>query len=258
MAKALLLRVDPETALNLPRPHAGQQRILAEAARFNVVAAGRRWGKNVLAEILVIRALLAGKRVAWFSPTYKMLLEDWRSFVGRLAPVTRAKSEQEHRIELTTSGVLDMWSLDEPDTTRGRGYHLVVVDEAAYVKDLFYAWGRVIQPMLSDYAGAAWFISTPAGFDGFYTLYEWGQDPEKPEWHSWQRSVTENPHLREDFATLELRVRSRLAGGRSCQVPSRRTGSILSRVRSGDPRVRAVRDSCGLAAVRGARLRLQS
>src|SRR5215469_5700734 len=195
LAKALLLAVDPETALNLPRPHAGQQRILAEATRFNVVAAGRRWGKNVLAEILVIRALLTGKRVAWFSPTYKMLLEDWRSFVGRLAPVTRAKSEQEHRIELTTSGVLDMWSLDEPDTTRGRGYHLVVVDEAAYVKDLFYAWGRVIQPMLSDYAGAAWFISTPAGFDGFYTLYEWGQDPEKPEWHSWQRSVTENPHL---------------------------------------------------------------
>src|SRR5690348_7895949 len=68
MARALLLAIDPSTALDLPQPHAGQQRVMADAARFNVVAAGRRWGKNVLAEILVTEALVAGKRVAWFSP----------------------------------------------------------------------------------------------------------------------------------------------------------------------------------------------
>jgi hypothetical protein len=54
MARALLLAIEPTAALALPVPHPGQQRIIAEARRFNVIAAGRRWGKNTLAEGRVI------------------------------------------------------------------------------------------------------------------------------------------------------------------------------------------------------------
>src|SRR5215472_15361942 len=175
IARALLLAVEPEAALSLPHPHAGQRRILAEAARFNVLAAGRRWGKNTMAEDRVLRPALEGKPVAWFSPTYKTLAEDWRRLTGILRSVIRDKSEQERRILLVTGGTVDMWSLEDPDTARGRAYARVVIDEAASVRKLLYAWQQVIRPMLTDFAGDAWFISTPNGFDDFWTLWRWGQ-----------------------------------------------------------------------------------
>jgi hypothetical protein len=58
--------------------------------------------------------------------------------------------------------------------------------------------------MLTDFGGDAWFISTPAGFNDFYELYQWGQDPGRPEWRSWRRPSSENPHLpTEDLAQAE-------------------------------------------------------
>jgi hypothetical protein len=109
------------------------------------------------------------------------------------------KSEQERRMMLRGGGVVEMWSLEDPDTARGRAYARVVVDEAASVPRLMYAVQQVIRPMLTDYSGDAWFISTPAGLNDFYTLYQWGQDSEgHPEWRSWQRPSSENPHIPTD------------------------------------------------------------
>ena len=68
--------------------------MIAEAVRFNVLAAGRRWGKNTLAKDRLIETLLSGKPVAWFSPTYKTLDEDWRRSALTLRPLIREKNEQ--------------------------------------------------------------------------------------------------------------------------------------------------------------------
>jgi hypothetical protein len=204
MARALLLAIDPETALDLPPPHSGQQTVIADAQRFNVLAAGRRWGKNTLAEGCIVLPALQGKPVAWLSPTYKTLADDWRRLSDILLPVAKSKNEQERRIVLTTGGLVDMWSLESPDTARGRAYARVVIDEAASVPHLLYAWQNVIRPMLTDFSGDAWFISTPNGFNDFHELYQWGQDPGRPEWRSWRRPSSENPHLpAEDLAQAE-------------------------------------------------------
>jgi len=204
MARSLLLAVRPAAALDLPRPHPGQERVIAQAQRFNVLAAGRRWGKNMLAEGRIILPALQGKPVAWFSPTYKTLSDDWRRLLEIARPVILDKSEQERRMVLQGGGVVEMWSLEDPDTARGRAYASVVVDEAASVSNLMYAWQQVIRPMLTDYSGDAWFISTPAGLNDFYTFYQWGQDPTRPDWQSWQRPSAENPHIpREDLAQAE-------------------------------------------------------
>lgn len=96
MAGALLLAIAPETRLGLPRLHLGQQQVIADARRFNVLAAGRRWGKNTLAEGRVILPALQGKPAAWFSPTYKSLADDWRRLSEIQVPVTKSKNEQEH------------------------------------------------------------------------------------------------------------------------------------------------------------------
>src|SRR5262245_13467950 len=122
--------------LTLPRPHPAQQTIIDGSRRFNTVACGRRFGKTLLGVDRLIQPALFGRPVGWFGPTYKMLAETWREVQTLLQPLTARVSVQEHRLELVTGGVIEMWSLEHPDTIRGRKYARVILDEAAMVADL--------------------------------------------------------------------------------------------------------------------------
>ena len=121
-----------QITLTLPELHAKQAAIVVDAGRFNVLNCGRRFGKNILLHDRVVTALLDGKLVGWGSPTYKNLSEDWRTLVSILGPVVSGKSEQDHRVEVVTGGVLEMWSLDNPTAIRGRKYHRFIINEAAH------------------------------------------------------------------------------------------------------------------------------
>jgi hypothetical protein len=166
-----------------------------EARRFNVLDCGRRFGKTTLGIDVLVPPALAGYPVAFFSPTYKMLADVWRDMSFALQPVTQRISVQEHRIELVTGGVLDMWSLDDANAGRGRKYKRVVIDEAAMVAKLEEAWNAAIRPTLTDYQGDAWFLSTPKGYNFFRTIFAWGQDAAYPEWRSWQMPTSANPFI---------------------------------------------------------------
>jgi hypothetical protein len=115
--------------------------------------------------------------------------------------VTRDSSEQEKRIEVASNGVVECWSLDSPDAGRGRAYNVAIVDEAALVGDFEHAWQETIRPMLADYRGEAWFLSTPRGFGYFKALFDRGQDPERTDWASWQMPTSTNPFI--DPAEIE-------------------------------------------------------
>jgi phage terminase large subunit-like protein len=182
--------------LTLPRPHLAQKTVIKEARRFNVMACGRRFGKTRLGIDRLIRPALEGKPVAFFAPTYKMMSDVWRETYNTVQPATKRVASQEHRIELITGGIIDMWSLDTPDAPRGRKYARVIIDEAAMVPQLQEAWQASIRPTLTDYEGDAWFTSTPKGANFFRTIYQYGQDPLKPDWVSWQMPTTANPHIK--------------------------------------------------------------
>lgn len=110
--------------------HEGQRRILESPARFKVIAAGRRFGKTLLAVewlALMDGGALDGASVGFFAPTYKLLMEVWSDFERTLKPVTAKASRTEMRIELITGGKLDFWTLEDPDAGRGRKYHLSLI-----------------------------------------------------------------------------------------------------------------------------------
>jgi hypothetical protein len=183
-------------SITLPELHPAQQRILSEARRFNVVCAGRRFGKGTLAEDRLIHAALQGKPVAWFAPSYKLLSPVWREVQSRLRPLVADSSEQEKRLQLKGSGSIEMWSLDSPDAARGRGYALIVVDEAALVANLMRVWTETLRPMLADHQGGAWFLSTPKGVaNDFHAIYQFGQDALRTDWKSWRAETRENPFI---------------------------------------------------------------
>jgi hypothetical protein len=187
-----------EAEILLPSLLDWQERVASTARRYNTIVAGRRIGKSVFLADRLVHPALAGYPVAAFSPTYKMLTEFWREAVAVFRPVIERQNTQERRLELVTGGVVDMWSLTDPNTARGRKYKRVVVDEAAMAPSLPEAWEHIIRPTLTDYRGDAWFGSTPKGLNYFHTLYEWGQDPSREEWASWQMPTSENPLISRD------------------------------------------------------------
>jgi len=184
--------------IQLVRPHPAQQLILDEARRWNVVALGRRAGKSTLALHLLANTALHAQPAGYFAPTYKLLAEFWRELRTILEPVTRFKSEQDHRLELITGGTLECWSLDDPNPARGRKYAKIVADEAAMVRDLLEIWQLALRPTLTDLGGGAWFMSTPHGLNDFWLLYQQGQDPLQTEWASWQMPTSVNPFIATD------------------------------------------------------------
>ena len=141
----------------------------------------------------VLRVILAGKPAAWFAPTYRHLKDAWRQIQQTMEPITTRSLEAE-RLEVVGGGSLECWSLDKPDSGRGRAYAGIVIDEAAIVPNLEKSWQQNVRAQLSDYRGEAWFLSTPKGTANyFHTLYQRGKS--EPNWASWQMPTETNPFI---------------------------------------------------------------
>lgn len=181
------------TVVSLYRLHPTQRKIETEARRFNVGAIGRRFGKSLMGENKISETAIDGYPAGWFSPTYKLMLENWRDVSEMLQPIIVRSNITERRIELMTGGVIEFWAIDSPDVARGRKYKRVVVDEAAMIRYLREAWENAIRPTLTDLSGDAWFFSTPKGRNYFWELYQRGIND--PLWKSWQYPTSANPYI---------------------------------------------------------------
>jgi hypothetical protein len=136
---------------------------------------------------------LEGHPTGYFAPTYKLLKGTFDACYKALEPVIVKKHDQQ-MLELITGGSLEFWSLDKPNAGRSRKYKRTVVDEAAFVKDLWSSWTESIRPTLTDLKGDAWFMSTPKGKNDFFKLYNRGVSEEE-NWMSWQMSTYTNPFI---------------------------------------------------------------
>ncbi|MBN1966478.1 MAG: hypothetical protein JW910_17640 [Anaerolineae bacterium] len=193
-------------------PHPGQQAVLSHPARFRVVACGRRWGKTELGKMAVVEAALRGGICWWIAPSYPMAEEVWRSLKAALDGVWIEKNEQGRRLVLPAvgqhTGVIAVRSGHEPDSLRGAGLDLAVLDEAAFMPEA--VWTGAIRPALSDRQGRALFLSTPNGLNWFHRLYQLGRDPLQTDWASFHQPTASSPLVppgEVDAARLEMPAR---------------------------------------------------
>jgi hypothetical protein len=183
-----------EVDITLNEPHKSQEEILTTAKRFNVLACGRRFGKSALAVNLLSETVLAGDPAGYFTPTYKLLDGTYNECLHALEPIVKRKNEHQF-IELITGGRIEFWSLENELAGRSRKYKRVILDEAAFTKDLWRRWTESIRATLSDLKGDGWFMSTPKGKNDFYKLFMRGKDPMEANWASWQMSTYNNPFI---------------------------------------------------------------
>jgi hypothetical protein len=192
--------------ISLQRPHSNQAKVLETAVRFNVLKCGRRFGKSTLSIYNATKALIEGKTCAYFAPTYKDASEWWGEITTRLHSIITHKDATIKQIKTVTGGKLDVWSFDNPDSGRGRKYHLVQIDECEKGVNFEKAWKQSIRPTLTDYQGTAWFYSTPQfGKTFFKELFRY--EDKLDDWKSWKFSTYDNPYINPeevDAAKAEL------------------------------------------------------
>jgi hypothetical protein len=188
------------------RLHSGQLQVMADAKRYNVLKIGRRFGKTTMSvNNLIIRPALEGFPVAYYAPTYKDLDEVWQELKTMLMPIISGKNEQTKQLRLISGGLIDCWSLDNPDSGRGRKYKRVVIDEVEKSKKFKEAWQGAIMPTLLDYKGDAWLLSTPKFGDTYFKeLHKRGGES---GWAAFNLSTYDNPHIdREEIDELRKQL----------------------------------------------------
>jgi hypothetical protein len=179
--------------ISLNKLHVNQKKVHDERKRFNVLSCGRRFGKSAMAVNLAIEPAIQGHPTAYFTPTYKLLQGTFDAIYSACAEAVVKKHDQQF-IDLVTGGRIEFWSLDNPDAGRSRKYIRAIIDEAAFVKNLWTGWTEAIRPTLTDLKGDAWFMSTPKGKNDFHKLYMRGVSGEA-NWMSWQMSTYMNPFI---------------------------------------------------------------
>lgn len=164
---------DHGNVISLGRLHAGQLKAYRALLphRYKALRCGRRYGKTEFAIKWIAQGLIQGQQCAWFAPQHMTWSEVFFEFTRILGPLVIASSKADAVIRLANGGRLDFWSLENRIAGRSRGYHRVVVDEAAFGKDgdtktegsMMDLWERSIKPTLYDNAGEALVCSNSAG-----------------------------------------------------------------------------------------------
>jgi hypothetical protein len=163
----------PPGRLSLGTLHSGQVKafLALRDHRFKALRCGRRFGKTDFAKTWIKEGLVQGYECAWLAPQHKTWSEVYSELASDLAPIIDMKSKGAGLIRFKTGGRLDFWSLENPIAGRGRRYHRVVLDEAAFGKDgdnktggsTMEIWEKSIKPTLYDFDGEALVCSNSAG-----------------------------------------------------------------------------------------------
>lgn len=179
--------------------HQAQGIVFRSTSRFKVVAAGRRFGKTVMAcVILFYNALMNKGRIYWLvAPTYGQAKELAWDILLKMIPanlMAKKPNESELKITLRNGSTIHLKGADNPETLVGRGLSGLVIDEVAKIRNHKRVWEEILRPSLSDYQGFCIFISTPQGKDYFWELFTKGQRKED-DFESWQFKTSDNPFI---------------------------------------------------------------
>ena len=185
------IKFDTKKRLHLPH-----QEIFHSPARFKVAGCGRRFGKSYLATYIIItKALQKQGNYFFVAPTFAQARQILWEILKNKTRESLARSINESRLEVTliNGSRIFLKGADRPDTMRGVSLSGVTIDEFATVREPENVWQQVLRPALSDQKGWALFISSPAGRNYFYDLYN--EAKARDDWESWQFTTLDGGYV---------------------------------------------------------------
>jgi len=144
------------------------------------------------------------------APTYDQTEITYSECVAQLdGSILIYMKENNHKtpfpqITFTNGSVINFRSTKNPENIRGHKAHRVILDEAAYISDSTVA--NVVEPMLADFDGDLWKISTPFGKNHFYKSWKLGMENNamiegRRNFASFTFTSLDNPHISKNYIT---------------------------------------------------------
>src|SRR5258708_36498389 len=117
---------------NMPR---AQRAIFTDKTRHRVCPCGRRFGKSVVGQFACIETAGRGGVAWWIAPSYPQATLLWQDLkaLARQLPVTVKEADRMITLD-KTGGIIQIKSADNPDSLRGAGLDLAVLDESALMQ----------------------------------------------------------------------------------------------------------------------------
>lgn len=210
-------RRNVEVTVDLPILHDDQvsafNTFLGE--QYTILRCGRRYGKSKYGETWAMDGLIHGEKVGWFAPVYKLMSEVYRDMLTMTKPIRIEANKTDGIIRTLGGGQIEFWTLENEDAGRSRGYHRIVIDEAAFTNNatMMNQWEKAIHPTLADYNGRCLVCSNTNGVDPENFLYKispaGGDAPGKDgrggkhRFREYHAPSFKNPHLSKSFLDLQ-------------------------------------------------------
>jgi len=180
------------------KPHPTQWQVYNDKHRFQIVSAGRRWGKTRLEWMKLLEAALSipNGLFWWVASIYKELVPASQTIRETTPPdiISERSFERENilrYLKLYNGTEIYFHSANTEDSLRGSGLDGLVIDEGGSFPKMRYE--EELRASLIDKKGWAIIGGTPKGRGWFYDMWLRGQDSENfPEYKSWQFSSYEN------------------------------------------------------------------
>ena len=190
--------------ITLFKPHKGQREVINGFAdskhKFGVVATGRQYGKSLLAQNLMLYWLLQtnNSKGAWVSPIYNQSKKVFQELSSAANDIIVSSNKADLTMVFLNGSTLQFLSAERYDSIRGFSFSHMVVDEAAFIKEI--AMQEAILPTLSALGKKCLIISTPKSKNWFYSAYLKGVNADS-DYISFRGISTDNPHISQEFIT---------------------------------------------------------
>lgn len=199
------------------QPHWGQELVHDSEARFKIIAAGIRWGKDRCSVMEGIRyfieclneerdSTMVPHALWWvIAPLEKIANQNWRELLQYFPKeLVVDVSKTTRTVETLNNGIIEVHSAYDPESLVAVGLDLVTITEAARIPDFEDVWsnleGRLNSPGrgLGGKGGRAIINSSPLGTNYFYRMWKWGQigtSEHDPAFESWKFTTWDNPYM---------------------------------------------------------------
>jgi len=188
--------------VNLFTPHTKQKQIIDQFAnskhKFGIVATGRQFGKSLLGQNLLLYWLLQtpNQKAGWIAPIYGQCRKVFKELANAAHSIILEKNKAELSITFVNGSTLIFLSADRPDSIRGYSFNYIIIDEAAFIKEI--ALTEAILPTLTSIGKKCLIISTPKSKGWFYNYHLKGSDENK-DYISFTGISTDNPYTDKEF-----------------------------------------------------------
>ena len=183
------------------KPSATQAQVLDIDAKYMILCCNRQWGKTTTIALKALHRALTIKNqsIVIISRTKlqaAILIDRACNFAATLGIKIRRALGQQFSLKLPNGSSIFAVAHSQ-DTSVGNTANVLIVDEAALVKDQVYA---TVSPFVGRTHGRIWLMSTPRRQTGFFYNIWHGKDP---RWTKIFSTIKDCPEIDPDFLAMQ-------------------------------------------------------